>query len=1189
MGTSNLKNQTPLKSHSNTIENDQLKKILQHSPFKTYIWQHSNGDFKLIGNNKAFKNSNQAQSNDLPKEVYASDLYKNKKEIYKDILRCYKNQKSFERLLTIPDNPTETKLYQFIKYEFISPDLVVEYLFEFNEKLKNKFNLFAEQERYQRLVENLQDGVIILRINKPKVLFANHGVARLTGFSVNELLNLHIEELEKRIYFEDRERVKKIINEKISSNKKVREFCKFRICKKNQSIIWISVNYRSLNYKSSACVLFTLKDINELEIAQERLKKINSCLVDLGQNPYENINKITSLLGDLMNGDCAIYNRLEDGLLCSRGIWKEPKNYTPFDNPEGHICYDVIKKGGQDLFIVDDLQKTKYAKTDPNVVKYNLKSYIGKAVHCDGQSVGAICVVYGNAYRPIESDIELIGIIVSALSAQESRIKYLQEIEESEKTNRALLDASNHIEILLTNKFKILALNKTASSNFGKPPEKLIGSSILDYLPKENAVFKRDKLYEALKQGGLIAFEENIADKIFETRLLPVQNDVGIIYRIALFSSDVTEKKRNEYINKCQWDLALKLSSVTSLKKGLKICLDSVINISKMDCGYIFLFDEGNNKLHLKVHKGLSEEFIKKISNVSNCKYHAELIKTGKSNYFNFSEAKNISSELKIAKNLKSIGIIPIKQEKSVIGSIVIASYLLSDVPKYLKIVLETIATEIGDTIARLDAENKLRENDKMITILLNESPDIQLLIKSDMSIKMINRTAANSLDVRQEELIGVKLNNLLFDDLTIKNRIKILKEVIAKKKAIFFEDQRGGKIFKNSFYPILNQRGQVDLIAIYAKDITKERKDHDTILRILQAVKSSSDGILIMDNKFNIVYKNPAFLNIFEYKPNELNDIKSIQRLYENPSRIKSIYDILKKEKSWIGLIKMHTKKGKLIYIVLRVDIVQGDDGKTVGYIAIHRDLTEHITMQRQRDQFEKRMGETEKLITLGQLASSVAHEINNPLDIISTKLYLLEKEFCSKNNREKSSTNIEKIKYQVDRLHSLAKDILAYATPNMLVFKPVDINSLIESATDSIKENLDKKTHLKKYLDKSIVHAGTIYGDQVGLEIVIKNIIINSIEARKDDLTISIFTKLKSTDVCEIVIEDTGLGIEKNLINRIFEPFYTTKLDRGGTGLGLVICKKIIEEHDGKIFISSEKNKATRVTMNIPIKREN
>lgn len=160
----------------------------------------------------------------------------------------------------------------------------------------------------------------------------------------------------------------------------------------------------------------------------ERILEINHTLLNLGHDFAANCNKLTSLCGRILGAACALYNRIQDGMLFSAGEWNTPEDYNPIDKPEGHICYDVILRNSRDVFVVKNLPDTIYAVTDPNVARYSLRTYMGCQVVSASGSAGSICVVFQEDYEPSEEDKHILGIIASALAAEEEKLRAAEEL-----------------------------------------------------------------------------------------------------------------------------------------------------------------------------------------------------------------------------------------------------------------------------------------------------------------------------------------------------------------------------------------------------------------------------------------------------------------------------------------------------------------------------------------------------------------------------------------------------------------------------------------------------------------------------------------------------------------------------------------------------------------------------------------
>jgi PAS domain S-box-containing protein len=184
-----------------------------------------------------------------------------------------------------------------------------------------------------------------------------------------------------------------------------------------------------------------VRDITARKRHEDRLRRFSECLLSFGSDAHQNINLLTRLCGEILGATSALYNRLQGEMLCSLGQWNTPDGYIPEDQAAGHICYDVITGKGMDVMIVRNLQDTVYFRTDPNVAAYHLKTYVGKAVFAEGQSVGSLCAVFQSDFIPDETDKYFLSLISSAIGVEEERKsaqdRLISRTEDLNELNRA--------------------------------------------------------------------------------------------------------------------------------------------------------------------------------------------------------------------------------------------------------------------------------------------------------------------------------------------------------------------------------------------------------------------------------------------------------------------------------------------------------------------------------------------------------------------------------------------------------------------------------------------------------------------------------------------------------------------------------------------------------------------------------
>jgi len=240
-----------------------------------------------------------------------------------------------------------------------------------------------------------------------------------------------------------------------------------------------------------------------------------------------------------------------------------------------------------------------------------------------------------------------------------------------------------------------------------------------------------------------------------------------------------------------------------------------------------------------------------------------------------------------------------------------------------------------------------------------------------------------------------------------------------------------------------------------------------------------------------------------------------------------------------------------------------------------------EHILRKRAQEQklLEDQLNQAERLAVLGEMVAGVSHEIKNPLGIIrSTAEFLTEKSACDESQKKLSSIIIE----EAGRLNDVVTDFLDFARPQEPNFQNCHLEEIIDRNLSFLQSELDKENVRVNNGDLNN-RPYTIEADPSLLYRAFLNIFINAIQSINDGGNIDIKIEEEKENY-SVEIRDTGEGISKENLKKIFNPFFTTK--EKGSGLGLAIVKKIIEGHKGEVWIESEKGTGTSVFVNLPRK---
>ncbi len=379
-------------------------------------------------------------------------------------------------------------------------------------------------------------------------------------------------------------------------------------------------------------------------------------------------------------------------------------------------------------------------------------------------------------------------------------------------------------------------------------------------------------------------------------------------------------------------------------------------------------------------------------------------------------------------------------------------------------------------------------------------------------------------------------------------------------KKAIFSADINNldtvasGDELTESFNEIVDELKQ------NLKDVNSEKKQKETIL------KHMTDGVITFNMEGNVTYINPAAKRMLGIKEDDTN-FKSIFGKFSDINMEKIIY-----LDSWTSSEKkIETEQGtmSLFFIPYRDDL-----DMPAGVMVVIQDITEHVKLDNMRKEF----------------VADVSHELKTPITSIKGYSETLLDGDCDKET-EKHFLHV--IDDNADRMEKLVQDLLTLSKydNNKVTSKPTEFD--LGELAKLCKEKFDIEIKRKNQDVNCFVTADVpnVYADRDGIERVILNILSNSIKYTPDGGKIDIYVGYVHNDAY-VKIKDTGIGIPKNDLERIFERFYRVDKARsrqlGGTGLGLSIAKEIIEKNNGSINIKSKVNEGTEVVIQIPVKKK-
>ncbi|MRG85804.1 PAS domain-containing protein [Salinibacillus xinjiangensis] len=392
----------------------------------------------------------------------------------------------------------------------------------------------------------------------------------------------------------------------------------------------------------------------------------------------------------------------------------------------------------------------------------------------------------------------------------------------------------------------------------------------------------------------------------------------------------------------------------------------------------------------------------------------------------------------------------------------------------------------------------------------------------------------------------------------------------------------KDGSIYwvNTTIVPFMNKKGKPYQYVSIRTDITNRKLAEDNLKNSLKEVSDfkfaldQSSIVAMTDQRGRITYVNDKFCEISKYSRDELmgQDHRILNSGYHSKEFFKELWRTIGTGNVWKEEIRNKAKDDSYYWVNTTIVPFLNDNGKPYQYVAIRTDITD-------KKRTEEYMHRQDKLAAVGQLAAGVAHEIRNPLT--SMKGYT---EFLTMDEEdEERKEYLEIILDEIDRVDDIVEDFMVLAKPKDLTMEVKDIVSVMNNVLslldyDARKQGVAVHLRSEEEVMKAIV-------DENRIKQVFLNFVKNAIEAMPNggDLTISL--DYSNQKYIHVSITDTGVGIPEEKLKRIGEPFYTTK--EKGNGLGLMISFKIVENHNGRVYVESELGKGTTFNVLIPSKR--
>ncbi|MCY7836966.1 PAS domain-containing protein [Bacillus haynesii] len=492
---------------------------------------------------------------------------------------------------------------------------------------------------------------------------------------------------------------------------------------------------------------------------------------------------------------------------------------------------------------------------------------------------------------------------------------------------------------------------------------------------------------------------------------------------------------------------------------------------------------------------------------------------------------------------------------------------------------------------ALVSANQKLREENRKLTALnrafekkVNELNTLKndmnnlltstniaaIFLDQELKLKLFTPEAANLFDLKEENLS--RPADKLTERFKYEEYADDLRRTLYENKTVIkeFEMPNGGW-YAVKMIPYYASGNKVEGIVVTFTNVTELKMTNEALHISSQAIDQSPANILITSVDGSVTYANKRFCRMLGKHQDDIIgcNVFDIYRKHFHCEELNRFWKRVIEKKPWSGELNYQDEEQEDRWEQISLVPVEDSAGNVQQVMLISEDITN-------QKRSEKMLMKSEMLSAVGQLAAGIAHEIRNPLTSLKGFLQLM----------------IQSKKYQKDyaevmmsefiRLEAIINEFLVLAKTKSTTFDPVQVNSIVEDVCMVLESQaVLNNVRIEKQLSGDLPEILAVSNE---LKQVFLNILKNAIEAMEDAEGFITIRSYFEKDSVFITFEDQGKGISKDVLEKLGEPFYTTK--EKGTGLGLMVTFKIIENHGGSIHFESEEGKGTIVKLKLPIK---